>query len=114
MWVVDVPRPFTKIELERLKPKAREEELKNPSARRCDSRKKGDCPVYDVGDQVEITGTWKLASPHGDRNSDGLLVYKTMKNVTKGWDAPDLPVDPNAGGDGAAKMSPEDLVKQGK
>ena len=119
MWVVDVPRPFTKIEMERLKPKAREDELKNPSSRRCDSKKKDDCPVYDVGDQVEITGTWKLSSAHGDRNSDGLLVYKKMKNVTKNWDAPEPPPDSNAsgtppsggGGGGPAKKSPEDMVK---
>ena len=121
MWVVDVPRPFSKIELERLKPPAQKEELANPANRRCDSKKKGDCPVYDVGDQVVITGSWKLASPHGDRNSDGLLVYKMMKNVTKSWDSPEPPpADPNAAGaDGGAggagaKLSPQDLVDQKK
>lgn len=116
MWVVDVPRPFTKIELERLKTrKAQEEELKNPANRRCDAKKKGDCPVYEVGDQVEVTGTWKLASPHGDRNSDGLLVYKKMKNVTKNWESPEPPPDdPNATDTGPARMSPQDLVNQGK
>lgn len=116
MWIVDVPRPFTKMELKNLKPKAQEEELKNPSNRRCDLKKKGDCPVYDLGDQVEITGTWKLASPHGDRNSDGLLVYKKMKNVSKSWDSPEPPADPAAGaGDGGgSKLSPEDMVKQNK
>src|SRR5262249_51350341 len=76
MWVVDVPRAFTKRELKNLKPKAQQDDLKNPSSLRCDSKKKDDCPVYEVGDHVEITGTWKLSSPHGDRNSDGLLVYK--------------------------------------
>jgi hypothetical protein len=114
MWVVEVPRPFTKIELERLKPKAREDELKNPSNRRCDAKKKDDCPIYEVGDQVEVTGTWKLASPHGDRNSDGLLIYKKMKNITKNWEAPEPPPDdPNATG-GPAKMSPQDVVNQKK
>ncbi|MBA3499194.1 MAG: hypothetical protein H0T65_02415, partial [Deltaproteobacteria bacterium] len=48
MWVVDVPRPFNKLEIERL-PK---EELKNPPPDRCDPKKdKGaTCPVYKVGD----------------------------------------------------------------
>lgn len=118
MWVVDVPRPFTKRELERLKPKAQEEALKNPAEKKCDSKKKGDCPVYEVGDQVEITGSWKLGSPHGDRNSDGLLVYKKMKNITKGWESPEMPVDPAAAGAPAggppAKLSPQDLVNQKK
>jgi hypothetical protein len=114
MWVVDVPRPFTKIEMERLKPKAREEELKNPSARRCDARKKDHCPVYEVGDQVEVTGSWKLASSHGDRNSEGLLVYQKMKNVTKGWDAPEPPPDAPAATGGDGRLSPEDLVNQKK
>jgi hypothetical protein len=124
IWVVDVPRPFTKIELERMKPAAQKDELANPQSRRCDIKKKDDCPVYEVGDQVEVTGSWKVASPHGDSNSDGLLVYKKMKNVTKNWEAPEPPPDPNAGkpdagggggGGGApAKMSPEDMVKQGK
>lgn len=115
MWVVDVPRPFSKIELERLKPASQKDELANPSSRRCDIKKKGDCPVYEVGDEVVITGKWSLSSPHGDRNSEGLLVYKKMKNVTKNWDAPEPPPEPAApaGGDGA-KLSPEDMVKQGK
>jgi hypothetical protein len=114
MWIIDVPRAFTKRELERLKPKAQEEELKNPAAKKCNAKKKDDCPVYEVGDQVEVTGTWKLSSPHGDRNSDGLLVYKKMKNVTKSWDAPEPPPDPNAGAGGGGKLSPDDLVKQKK
>ena len=79
MWVVDVPRPFNKLEIERL-PK---EELKNPPPDRCDAKKKETCPVYKVGDQVEVTGMWKMSSPHSERNSDGLLVYKKMKNVTQ-------------------------------
>lgn len=119
IWVVEVPRPFTKLELERMKPKAQQDELNNPSARRCDIKKKDNCPVYEVGDQVEVTGSWKLASSHGDSNSDGLLVYKKMKNVTKNWDAPEPPPETNAGGDsggggGGAKLSPEDMVKNKK
>jgi hypothetical protein len=105
-----------------MKPRAQDEALKNPAEKKCDAKKKDDCPVYDVGDQVEVTGGWKLSSPHGDRNSDGLLVYKKMKNVTKNWDAPEPPPDPAAGaggggaggGGGGAKPSPSDIVNQKK
>ena len=117
MWVVDVPRPYNKLELETMKPKAQEEDLHEPDGEpKCDAKKKDICPPYEVGDQVEITGTWKLSSPHSERNSDGLLVYKKMKNVTKSWDAPEPPPDPNAGtgAGGPARLSPEDMVKQKK
>ena len=114
MWVVDVPRPFNKLEIERL-PK---EELKTPPPDRCDPKKKDTCPVYKVGDQVEITGTWKMASPHSERNSDGLLVYKKMKNITQNWESPPPAEAPAgatpAGGGPPAKPSPQDLVNQNK
>ena len=113
MWVVDVPRPFNKLEIERL-PK---EELKTPPPDRCDPKKdKGiTCPVYKVGDTVEITGTWKMSSPHSERNSDGLLVYKKMKNVTQNWESPAPPPEaatPGGTPPAGAKPSPEDLVKK--
>lgn len=117
LWVVEVPRPFTKRELENKKRKEQEEDLKNPSMGKCDAKKKGDCPVYEVGDQITVTGSWKQGSPHGDRNSDGLLVYKKMKNETKGWESPEPPPqDPAAASPAGApaKVSPEDLVKQKK
>lgn len=112
LWVVDVPRPYNKLELERL-PKA---ELRTPPPDKCDPKgdpKKSACPPYKVGDQVEITGTWKLSSPHSERNSDGLLVYKKMKNVTQSWESPALP-DAPAGSTGPAKPSPEDVAKGAK
>jgi len=112
MWVVDVPRPYNKLELERIKKKERNDPL------RCEPTEKDPtksvCPPIAVGDEVEITGTWKLASPHSERNSDGLLVYKKMKNVTQTWESP--APDPAATGtpttspDGA-RPSPADLVK---
>jgi hypothetical protein len=111
MWVVDVPRPFNKLEIERL-PK---EELKNPPPDRCDPKKKDTCPVYKVGDQVEVTGQWKMSSPHSERNSDGLLVYKKMKNVTQNWESPEpAPEAATPGAGGPAKPSPEDLVNKNK
>ena len=115
MWVVDVPRPFNVLELKRLDRRAQEEELKNPRSVKCDGKKKDLCPVYKVGDQVEVTGMWKMSSPHSERNSDGLLVYKKMKNVTQNWESPPPPPeDPKASGasDAPARPSPEDLVKQ--
>jgi hypothetical protein len=80
LWVVEIPRPPNKMEIERL-PK---EEIKAwPPV-----------PPYAVGDEMIITGDWRLASPHSERNSDGLLVYKKLKNVTQNWETP--AVDPNA------------------
>ena len=107
-WVVDVPRPFNKLEIERL-PK---EELKNPPPDRCDPKKKETCPVYKVGDQVEVTGMWRMSSPHSERNSDGLLVYKKMKNVTQGWESPPPSEEAGTTPPAGAKPSPEDLVKK--
>lgn len=51
-------------------------------------------PPYKVGDEVIVTGTWLTSSPHGENNTEGLLVYSTLKNITQGWEAP--PPDPNA------------------
>jgi len=95
------------------------DELRNPPADRCDPKtdaKKSVCPPYKVGDQVEITGTWKLSSPHSERNSDGLLVYKKMKNVTQAWESPVIEPKPGAQGTPPAptKPSPQDLVKGSK
>jgi hypothetical protein len=113
MWVVDVPRPFNKLELKRLP----REELRNPPPDRCEpDPKKASCPPYQVGDQVEVTGMWKLSSPHSERNSDGLLVYKRMKNVTQTWESPTVEPRPDAQTAPATptRPSPEDLVNKGK
>lgn len=114
LWVVEVPRPYYKIELQRLP----RDELRTPPPDRCNpkaDRKKSTCPPYQVGDAVEVTGTWKLTSPHTERNSDGLLVYKRMKNVTQGWESPAVEPRPDAQGapSGPARPSPQDLVNQG-
>jgi hypothetical protein len=73
-WVVDVPRAPNKLEVERL-PK---EEIKAWPA----------VPPYKVGDEIVVTGDWRLASPHSERNSEGLLVYKSLNNVTQNWQTP--------------------------
>jgi hypothetical protein len=80
LWVVDVPRPPNKKEIERL---PKEEIAAWPAV-----------PPYAVGDEMVVTGEWRLASPHSERNSDGLLVYKKLRNVTQNWETP--AIDPNA------------------
>jgi tetratricopeptide (TPR) repeat protein len=66
LWVVDVPRPPTKAEL--------------------GARTKSDAPLPEVpkvalGNYVTVTGTWALYSPHGEHNTDGLLVYKSLEHT---------------------------------
>jgi hypothetical protein len=117
MWVVDVPRPFWPWELQKIKKK--EERLADPT--KCEpgekDPKKNYCPPYKVGDEVEVTGTWRLSSLHGEHNSEGLLVFKKMKNKTQNYETPPPPeittkpgTTPPAGG--PARPSPEDIVKK--
>jgi len=79
-WIVEVPRLPTAAEKKNLPKEAIEAW---PAV-----------PPYKVGDQVVVTGSWMTSSPHGENNTDGLLVYKLMKNVTQNWETP--PLDPNA------------------
>lgn len=65
IWVVSVPRPPNKLERQRL---PKDELAKWPVV-----------PKLALGDFVAVTGTWQLQSPHGDRNSDGLLVFKAVQ-----------------------------------
>jgi hypothetical protein len=80
LWVVEVPRPPSEAEKKNL-PK---EEIKAWPA----------VPPYAVDDEVVVTGTWSTTSPHGENNTEGLLIYRSMKNVTQNWESP--PPDPNA------------------
>lgn len=80
-WVVEVPRPPTAAEKKNL-PK---DVIKSwPPV-----------PVYALGDEVLVTGKWALSSPKGESNTDGLLIYTSMKNITQNVDTP-AAVDPNA------------------
>ena len=73
-WVVEISRPPTEAEKKNL-PK---DVIKTwPPV-----------PVYAVGDEVYVTGRWDTSSPHGESNTSGLLVYKSMKNVTQNVDTP--------------------------
>lgn len=121
LWVVDVPRPYNALEVKRIKKKDRiDPDRCEPNEK---DKMKSVCPPYAVGDEVIINGKFSTSSPHSERNSDGLIVYKTMKNVTQGYESPPLVEPPpgsappaGAGGPPApgAKLSPEDLVKQKK
>ncbi len=108
LWVVDVPRPYHKLEMERM----RKGERNLPD--RCEPKedpKKTICPPYAVGDEVIVTGTFKLSSPHSERNSDGLLVYKKLKNTTQNWETPGTAAPAAAGAPPQpTKPSPNDIV----
>lgn len=80
-WVVEVPRPMTKLEKKNL-PKEMVETW--PAV-----------PPYKVGDEVLVTGLWLTASPHGESNTEGLLVYQSMNNITQNWQSP-APVEVNS------------------
>ena len=74
VWVVEVPRNMTAKEKKNL-PKEAVETW--PAV-----------PPYKVGDEVVATGQWLTASPHGESNTDGLLVYTAFNNVTQNWTSP--------------------------
>jgi tetratricopeptide (TPR) repeat protein len=86
LWVVEVPRPYNKMELERIQRPDRN------MPDRCEPNEKDPakkiCPPYKVGDEVTVTGQFKLFSPHSERNSDGLLIYEAMTNTTAHWTTP--------------------------
>lgn len=68
LWVVDVPRAPNKLEKERLG--------------KADLAAWPKVPDLKVGAYVAITGTFALSSPHSERNSDGLLVWKSFQAST--------------------------------
>ena len=74
VWVVEVPREMSKAEKKNL-PKEAVEAW--PAV-----------PPYKVGDEVVATGQWLTASPHGETNTEGLLVYMAFNNVTQNWTSP--------------------------
>lgn len=44
-------------------------------------------PDFKVGDEVVVTGMWELKSPKGFQNSDGLLIYGSMVNLSSPEDS---------------------------
>jgi len=73
LWVVEVARAMRPDELKSWKKLPDEMKADNP------------LPIvveHAVGDQVVVTGKWSRTSPKGFANSDGLLVYESMENLS--------------------------------
>jgi tetratricopeptide (TPR) repeat protein len=79
LWVVDVPRPFNKLERERI---AKADRTVDNYPDRCEPDPKRPrapyCMPLAVGDYVTLTGTFSVQSPHSERNSDGLIVFRSL------------------------------------
>lgn len=67
LWVVDVPRAANKRERIAL-------DRAQLSARRA-------APTIQVGELVAVTGEYALASPAGERSTEGLLVYEALAHL---------------------------------
>jgi len=82
LWVVDVSRPFNKLEIARI-PKADRTPANYPDRCELDPKKRRTmCADLAVGDYVTIEGTFALRSPHSEANSDGLLVWSSFQKAT--------------------------------
>jgi hypothetical protein len=90
LWIVDVPRATNKLERKRL---SRDELKLRPAV-----------PPYQTGDEILVTGEFRLSSPHSERNTDGLVVYKSLKNVTQNWESP--ATDPGSGESAPTRSPP--------
>jgi len=86
-WVVEIPRELRDYEKKNLSKEQKDWQDRYEKGVSVDIDGKV-VPPYKLGDEVIVTGSWKLSSPHGERNSEGLLVYKTMKNITQNWTEP--------------------------
>lgn len=84
LWVVDPPRPFNKLERERIAladrtlanyPDRCEPDPRRPRAPLC-------LPLA-VGDYVTVSGRFAVTSPHAERNSDGLIVFAALTPATR-------------------------------
>ncbi len=117
LWVVDVPRPYNKLELKNMKKKDRTDPLKCEPDDLAKKPKESICPPYALGDEVEVTGMFDLSSPHSERNSDGLLIFKKVHNTTQDYTTPPPP-EPKPGDTATTptpagtKPSPNDIVKK--
>lgn len=82
LWVVDPPRPYYKLEIERI-PKADRTPEAYPGRCEPDPKRTGPlCFPLAVGEYVTIEGTFAVESPHAERNSDGLLVFGSIAPAT--------------------------------
>ena len=69
IWIMDVPRKLRRDELKHM---GRKERAALP-----------DVPDIELGDEVIVTGTWTTQTASGSTNSEGLLVYKDIENLSK-------------------------------
>jgi hypothetical protein len=111
LWVVDVPRPYNKAEMKVRKKGDPVEPYRCDPAQLAKTPLLSPCPPYKVGDKVTLTGTFSVASPHSERNTDGLVVFKKMKNETAGYESPPPVELPPGTPPPATKISPNDMVK---
>ncbi len=70
--VVEYPRPLREDELRNLEPEVIA--LKEAAL--------AALPAFKVVDEVLVTGKWQLRSPKGFQNSDGLMTYMSMENLS--------------------------------
>lgn len=94
IWIVDIPRPPREDEKKALDDVARKE-MEAAAAM---------VPPFKLGDQVVVTGMWELTSPLGFKNSNGLLIFKAMENLT-------TPSAPPEGAAATPTPPPEQRVK---
>ncbi len=80
LWVVDVPGPPTNAEREHLTPAALAAWPKVPS--------------LTLGDYVVVRGAYKRASPLGERDPDGLVVFSSIEKAKPGRAVASAPVAP--------------------
>lgn len=71
IWVVELPRPFRKDEVAGYEPAQVEEQ-----------KVLADKARVQVGDEVIVRGQWDQRSPRGFANSDGLVIYESLDNLT--------------------------------
>jgi hypothetical protein len=68
IWVMEVPRKLRADEMRLL---SRQERANLPKV-----------PDIKIGDEIIVSGSWDTQSPSGDTNSQGLLVYKDLQNLS--------------------------------
>ncbi len=78
IWLVEVPRA------------PREDEVKTLDETTLQEMKAAweALPPFKLGDEIVVSGMWELSSPRGFKNSNGLVVYKSLQNLTTPAPAP--------------------------
>lgn len=69
IWIMDVPR---KLRADELKHMGRAERAALPRV-----------PDIELGNEVIVTGKWATQTDSGSTNSEGLLIYKDLENLSK-------------------------------